>query len=442
VVVLEALSGSVLVGGDMTATSVVVATLGAGSVVGGVVAGAVVVAAAVEVDGVAVPLSEQAAARRAMATIPSIDRVGIWSPVLGCEDIADADILACGRAEGEGEKSPRPTRHLGVIKSALRPPVFVNPICSASVRLQFGFSNGRSGGSTLSPMSGVTILDGGMSRELMRLGAPFRQPEWSALSLIEAPGFVADAHRAFARAGATVLTTNAYAVVPFHLGDERFAAEGFRLARLAAELARSVADEFEGVRVAGCLPPALGSYRPDLFEAGAARPIVQTLVEAQAPFVDLWLAETVSSIAEVELFVEVLGDLDRALWVAFTLDDHPADGPRLRSGEPVEEAVRAVVRCGAEVVLFNCSQVDVMEAAVRVAVDVSTLPVGVYANALEGHTSGGANEGLHGSRADLTPAGYLEWARRWADAGASLIGGCCGILSDHINALSAELSAG
>ena len=35
----------------------------------------------------------------------------------------------------------------------------------------------------------TTILDGGMGRELQRLGAPFRQPEWSALALMEGPEF-------------------------------------------------------------------------------------------------------------------------------------------------------------------------------------------------------------------------------------------------------------
>ena len=77
------------------------------------------------------------------------------------------------------------------------------------------------------------ILDGGMGRELKRIGAPFRQPEWSALALIEAPERVADVHRAFAVAGARVITTNSYAVVPFHIGADRFAAEGETLAARA-----------------------------------------------------------------------------------------------------------------------------------------------------------------------------------------------------------------
>ena len=54
----------------------------------------------------------------------------------------------------------------------------------------------------------LRLLDGGMGRELQRIGAPFRQPEWSALALIEAPEFVLQAHQAFIEAGARIITTN------------------------------------------------------------------------------------------------------------------------------------------------------------------------------------------------------------------------------------------
>ena len=51
-------------------------------------------------------------------------------------------------------------------------------------------------------LGAVTILDGGMGRQLLALGAPFRQPEWSALALMEAPHFVRTAHDQFVAAGA------------------------------------------------------------------------------------------------------------------------------------------------------------------------------------------------------------------------------------------------
>lgn len=46
-------------------------------------------------------------------------------------------------------------------------------------------------------MKPTRILDGGMSRELVRLGAELRQPEWSALALIENPAIVRRVHEEF-----------------------------------------------------------------------------------------------------------------------------------------------------------------------------------------------------------------------------------------------------
>ena len=81
----------------------------------------------------------------------------------------------------------------------------------------------------------VTVLDGGMGRELMRIGAPFRQPEWSALALIEDPEWVVRAHTNFIDAGAQVITTNSYAIVPFHISDDLFAPDGRRLAEVSGQ---------------------------------------------------------------------------------------------------------------------------------------------------------------------------------------------------------------
>ena len=68
----------------------------------------------------------------------------------------------------------------------------------------------------------ITILDGGMGRELEKRGASFKQPEWSALAMMSAPEVVKEIHKAFITSGASVITTNSYALVPFHIGEERF----------------------------------------------------------------------------------------------------------------------------------------------------------------------------------------------------------------------------
>ena len=105
-------------------------------------------------------------------------------------------------------------------------------------------------------MSEITVLDGGMGKELRRIGAPFRQPEWSSLALMEAPDMVLRAHRNFVDAGAQVLITNNYAVVPYHHSDEFVAERLTELTALAGRLARQAADSVpREIRVAGSLPP-------------------------------------------------------------------------------------------------------------------------------------------------------------------------------------------
>jgi S-methylmethionine-dependent homocysteine/selenocysteine methylase len=290
----------------------------------------------------------------------------------------------------------------------------------------------------------IQILDGGMGRELSRNGAPFRQPEWSALALIEAPQYVRQAHDAYIDAGAQVISTNSYAVVPFHIGESRFQESGASLARLAGSIARAAADASDNpVRVAGSLPPPLGSYRPDLFEPVEAARILRVLIEALSDDVDLWLAETQSSIAEVRLVAELLNDDPRPRWFSFTLDDSlNAQGlAQLRSGESVKDAVIAATELNAAAVLFNCSPPEVMSAALLEAAAHSAVPLGVYANAFEpSDNKRGANVGISQLRRDTQPPNYLRWANEWVDQGASIVGGCCGIGPEHIAALSAAFA--
>ncbi|MFJ3483099.1 homocysteine S-methyltransferase family protein [Pseudomonas sp. NPDC090202] len=299
-------------------------------------------------------------------------------------------------------------------------------------------------------MTALRLLDGGMGRELQRIGAPFRQPEWSALALIESPEYVLQAHRAFIDAGARVVTSNSYALVPFHLGEERFAAHGQVLAERAGRLAREAAGQSaEVVAVAGSLPPALGSYRPDLFDHQRSVAIHRTLIEGLRSHVDVWLAETQSSIAEVRAVHQALSEADALqhtpLWLSFTLSDEPEQGPRLRSGESVAQAVGVALELGAEAVLFNCSQPEVMGQAVIVARQViegaaAQVQVGVYANAFPAVSAEAeANATLLEIRQDLGPESYLRWARCWVEQGANIVGGCCGIGPEHIAELHGHL---
>ncbi len=303
-------------------------------------------------------------------------------------------------------------------------------------------------------MGMLRILDGGMSRELVRLGAELRQPEWSALALIDSPDIVQQVHAEFIAAGADVITTNSYALVPFHIGDQRFARDGADLIALSGRLARQAADAAgRPVTVAGGLPPIFGSYEPQNFDPDRVQDYLSVLVDNLAPFVDVWLGETLSLIAEGEAVRAAVQDTGKPFWISFTIADDAgqvAGGePKLRSGETVRAAAQWAAQSGAEALMFNCARPEVMEAAVRVAAEVfkeagASIQIGVYANAFDSEIETdemAANEGLHETRKDLTTDRYSRFACAWADAGASMIGGCCGIGTSHIHTLAGVLKA-
>lgn len=294
----------------------------------------------------------------------------------------------------------------------------------------------------------ITILDGGMSRELMRLNAPFKQPEWSALSLYEKPSAVQQVHEDFIANGAEVITTNSYAVVPFHIGENRFHADGKMLADLAGRLAKqAVKNSGKNAKIAGSLPPMFGSYRADLIQANRFAEIAQPIIDGLAPYVDIWLCETQSAIIEPTSIKPLLPKDERPFWVSFTLtDNEPTSEPQLRSGESAKFAVEKMLELGVDAILFNCCQPEVIEQALAVtqavlqAHQATHIRTGAYANAFAPQPKDAtANDGLDEVRKDLDPQVYFEWAKKWQSQGASIVGGCCGIGIEYIDCLAKHL---
>ncbi|MDO6563112.1 homocysteine S-methyltransferase family protein [Amphritea sp. 1_MG-2023] len=307
-------------------------------------------------------------------------------------------------------------------------------------------------------MGKVTILNGGVGRELERRGAPFKQPEWSAQAMIEAPEMVKEVHKAYIEAGSQVIITNSYALVPFHLGAARFNALGAKLAEQSALIAREAINETgqQAVLIAGSMPPLFGSYRADLYQPEQADDIALPLITALNPHIDVWLNETQSLIEEALTVKKLIDRIDtdhKPYWVAFTLEDaKPTDSPQLRSGESVVAAVQAMATAGVDAILFNCSQPEVITQAIELtqhtlaqltstSAITKKINIGAYANAFPPQPKDAqANSELNQLRDDLTPAAYLRWAQTWHALGADLIGGCCGIGPEHIQRLSDALS--
>lgn len=294
----------------------------------------------------------------------------------------------------------------------------------------------------------IVILDGGMGRELERIGAPFSQPFWSAQALIEAPETVAQVHRNFIQAGAKVITTNSYAVVPPHIGQDLFDQRGRELIRLAAKLVRQEA-EGNNVQVAACIPPVFGSYQPENFSAAMATQLISPFFEEQEAYADIFLAETISSIEEALTIITIYKNLgaSKPLWLALTLQEFFDETlqPQIRSGENLTDSVRAILQEGTgNAILFNCCTVEDITAAFnaceRLIKDHPDIKFGAYANVF-GKVKGtrSPTNDLSSLREDMSPETYLNYARQWREKGAKIIGGCCGIGPEYIALLSKNL---
>ncbi|ALM92862.1 Homocysteine S-methyltransferase [Alteromonas stellipolaris LMG 21856] len=258
---------------------------------------------------------------------------------------------------------------------------------------------------------------------------------------MKAPDLVAQVHQNFVDAGAKIITTNTYALVPFHIGQKQFDEQAFLLAERAAGIARTVAEKCD-VLVAGCIPPAFGSYKPELFCAEQLSSILLPLIEAQASYIDFWLVETVSSVEEAIAVTSLLKQhSSKPIWLSYSLSNrHDFATPvTLRSSEPLNAILPTLDNLDA--VLFNCSQPEEMEAAIAFTHSHNAhIPIGVYANSFSEHVrKHDANEMLSTLREDVTPEKYLTYAQTWVNAGASIVGGCCGIGPAHIQALAQGL---
>lgn len=266
----------------------------------------------------------------------------------------------------------------------------------------------------------VTVLDGAMGTELGRRGVALPLPEWSAHALDTAPETVALIHREYAAAGATIHTANTFRTKRRTAG-ERW--EG--LTRLAVRIARaSVAPEH---RVAGSVAPLEDCYRPERSPGRSSRLEHRELARVLADErVDLLLCETFAAEQEAVIAVEEAARTGVETWIALTAGP---DGS-LMNPQAMAKLARACVDAGARAVLVNCTPASGTLRFLEALAGCGTR-FGAYANA------GAAEEGLGWeAEPERAAAAYARIAREWIDAGATIVGGCCGTGPAHIAALA------
>ena len=295
---------------------------------------------------------------------------------------------------------------------------------------------------------GPVILDGAIGTELERLGARMDHGVWCARALADSPELVHEVHRRYIDAGADVTTTNSYSATREAMQRHGLAAHfedwNRRAARIVLE-ERDRSPRSGSVAVAG----SVSSY--GRFDALDWEPLLdhfraqgEILVEEG---VDLLILESLGSIARtVRAMVSATKDLGVPVWVALSclrdrdtgavmhgIEESGDAAEAAQAFGPLAEAVGEVMSVGGSAVLMMHSVRDMTEDAVKVLRAAWSGPVGAYPNA-------GYWTRPNWTFVDqVSPEVYLADARRWIEAGAAIVGGCCGVGVEHIRSLAEGL---
>ena len=288
---------------------------------------------------------------------------------------------------------------------------------------------------------GITLLDGGMGQELVARSKNKPTGLWATQILLDKPEIVRGVHDDYFAAGAEIATTNTYAVHRDRLARENVESQFEALHRAACEIAVASRDAHGSGQVAGSLGPTGWSYRPDVAPPSAeAAEIYAEVARLQAPFVDLFICETMSSVDQARGALLGAQTQNKPVWLAVSVSDE--DGTKLRSGEPLSEILSLVSELKPDALLLNCALPEAFDQAMP-ELSGCIGPIGGYANGFtkitSAFTTGDSTVASLNKRDDLNPERYADFVDKWVAQGATIVGGCCEVGPEHIREMARRL---
>lgn len=271
----------------------------------------------------------------------------------------------------------------------------------------------------------VLLFDGGMGTLIQKSGVEVPKPVADMLCLTNS-SFVTDLHKRYVDAGSQIITTNTFNSNARTLEGYASVAEVYRS---AVKCARDTGARY----VAADIGP-LGELIEPLGDITAEEAFQLFYEQAQAGIdagADLILIETMSDIAEAEVAIKAAraaGEQPIVVSMSF------GAGGKTYLGVSPEEAVRAFEDLGVSALGTNCSTgPEEMLSIVQTMSTMTSLPILAQPNAGVPHVSNGVTV------YDVLPDDFARTARALVDAGATLVGGCCGTEPKHIAALAQEI---
>jgi S-methylmethionine-dependent homocysteine/selenocysteine methylase len=285
----------------------------------------------------------------------------------------------------------------------------------------------------------TVILDGAIGTEILR-----RNVTWADHQLANKPDFVRGIHEDYILSGAEVISTNSFQLCRRalynhfrdeahrrHIGARDLDERANKLLAASVQLAREARDRVgkgRNVAVAAAVTTLEWCFRPDLApspEQARAEytEIFQVVKDAGA---DLVLLETVNSITEARVALEVCKNIGLPCWVSFVCDQKGL----LFTRETMAEAVAALEPLDADAILLNCAPPDDITAGMKELAPHARVPTGTYPHV------GRFDPPEWLFTDEYPPQKFVEVSAQWKKMGATILGGCCGTTPEHIAALA------
>ena len=272
----------------------------------------------------------------------------------------------------------------------------------------------------------VFVFDGAVGTRLYDKGVYINR-SYDELNLT-APDLVREVHAEYVKAGADVIETNSFGATRHKLQQYGLESRLREINIAAARLAREAAGE--KAFVAGAIGPLglrIEPFGPTSFEEARAlfREQAEALLEGG---VDLFILETFSELPVIEQAIRAVKEIcDLPIVAQMTIQDHG----KTTFGTAPETFTAELEKLGVDVIGLNCGMgpTHVLSALEKMRA-VTELPLSAQPNA-------GLPRDVQGRQFYMGSPEYMAtFAKRFVQAGAKFVGGCCGTTPTHIKLIA------
>ena len=289
------------------------------------------------------------------------------------------------------------------------------------------------------------ILDGGMGQELLARGMKPNGTLWSANALLQEKyhGLLLDTHVDFIKAGAEVIVTTTFTTRKIRLRDNNVEDKFEYLNKKAGEIALKTKEQNPNVLIAGGLPPQYLTYESDTRDESEILDNFYSQAKLLNPYVDFFYFDVLSSVKEFQIGINSIKEFNKP----YLIGAHISEGKSLPSGEKISEIINKINHEKLLGIILSCISPENYELNLneirnlgvpfgfKLNAFVKTNPKPNYTGAYNQSKTGNPNEFL-GVREDLTPKRMSEFVKKFKDAGATILGGCCETRPEHIKEMS------